>query len=280
MSPYNHFFMAPEVRVESLDALAEGLTEEVRSAVAVLLKAAAKVQGEVLNDGNRDAGMHEAFIAIDMLAEDLAARVNSGLADRTREEAEAEKYRLLAEGFELLQGKRGRMHSAMIDRGEGLVRLELKRIFSLAEEGKVRLELMGDEHRLSGAVTVETLDEVEVMVQVDPETKTVCFIVNPGDLPDSPQARLLIAKEFKTVGASKDERKYKKLKKFAPNQLLAQREAGNITILNKSFGDENDRADEVLRLCTAGEGVSFTCLITEADADAKIEIYLTPGGQN
>lgn len=278
--------MPPErtEETESLDRLGEGLPENVREEVRQLLIEAARIQNEVLDDGNRGAGMQEVFARLHMLVEGLNDEVQRGLADRAREEAEAEKYRLLAEGFELLQGKRGRMHSAMIDRGEGLVRLELKRIFSLAEEGKVRLELMGDEHRLSGAVTVETLDEVEVMVQVDPETKTVCFIVNPGDLPDSPQARLLIAKEFKAVGTSKDERKYKRLKKFDPNQLFAQRDAGNITILSKPFGEENARADEVLRLCTAGEGVSFTCLITEAEteagADAKIETYLTPGGRN
>ncbi len=94
--------MPPETteETESLDKLGEGLPENVRAAVADLLKAAARVQ-EGLRADNMEDGMNEAAMRVHMLSEDLADKVQRGLAEVGVERGKAEKVRRLAEGYDM-----------------------------------------------------------------------------------------------------------------------------------------------------------------------------------
>lgn len=269
----------PDRQISSLDALAEGLPEDIVDAVKGLLIEAARVQGEVLNDGNRESGMHEAFMAIDMLAEDLAARVNSGLEEREREEAEAEKSRLLAEGYAMFQkvGENDQLPISwdIAEGGPGSVNMTMGEVISLAERGLVEARMARKEECSSGILNVITTDGVELMTLMDHDRRVVTFLFEAGNFPNSPDARRVICKEFRAAGAAESRVKYRSVESFSSSALTAEVNKGNISLRRGPFGDEHPRSSEVMRLSTS-DRLNFLCLITDGD-DQKIEIYFPKG---
>ncbi len=273
--------MPPETTDRSLDNLAAGLPDELRQVFADLLIEAARVQNEVLNDGNRSDGMAEVFRLVHSLKEDLQAEVERGVKEVDAERAEAEKARLLAEGYKMLQedvGPGGQLVISWdIADGFGSVDLSMEEIADLAGSGKVEMRIAGrDGVEGSGAFNLLTKGGAAVMAMVDHDAKVVTLLFEAGNLPNAPEARRMIAKEFESAAAVESPVKYKSVGKFRVADLMSEVTNGNVSVVRRPFGDEHPRGSEVLRLSTA-DGTNFNCLLTPDGEDVKIEIYFPRG---